>query len=112
MGPTPVGPFLYASELKDGEPTGWRSMIKFTPELEEPPFYEMRQRLSARLAKRDLVRDPDTGHLEILNDVIRGQIMHGEESDLAPSLIVDGEEISWDERSKSLSVHVGTTANS
>jgi len=55
---------------------------------------EIRKRIRERLATRSVVRD-EHGRLELLGDVVRGQIGEGQGS--MPSLVVDDLELSWEE---------------
>jgi hypothetical protein len=48
--------------------------VRFDPERETPPYYEIRKRLDERLATRDLVRDPATKRLQVMNMLIRAQV--------------------------------------
>lgn len=100
-------PLLDALEIRDGQPTGWRFKERWTPDLDMPPYYAIRQKIAERLATRDLVRDPDTGRLTVLDWKIRAQVSYAEEEEPGPPVIVDGEVISWTELGEMLKSYEG-----
>jgi hypothetical protein len=97
-----------ATELIDGEPIGTRLVEHFNDELQMPPYYEIRPRIAARLATRDLVRDPETGRLMDLNMRIRAQVHRGGESHgEGPALLIDGDVVTWAELGTLLNTYEG-----
>ena len=88
--------FLQAEEIRKGQPTGWRFRVRYDPEREVPPYYQLRKRLDERLGTRDLVCDPDSKRLQVMNMLIRAQVGFTEDPSVeGPPVIVDGEIISW-----------------
>lgn len=102
----PTGALLRAEEIRDGEPTGWSFELVHNPE-EVPPYAELRDRIRQRLATRDLVRDPDTGALEPLTQLVRAQIGVSNSETGKLFLLVDGEEIEWTELGQMLMSYEG-----
>lgn len=102
-----VATFLTAQEiLEDGDP-GMRVLLRFNEETEPPPYFELRTKIEERLAVRDLIRDPDSGRLEALTGLIRASITSDRETDLAPMLVIDGEQVSWEEFGRLLTTYEG-----
>lgn len=65
------------------------------------PWGEMREKIRARLAERDLANDPDSGRLEILRGLVRARIVSiprsQEEDHDGPILVVDDRRLTWRE---------------
>ena len=100
--------FLEADEIHKGQPTGWFFRLRYDPEQEMPPYYQLRRRLDELLATRDLVRDPATKRLQVMNHLIRLQVGYAEEPSVeGPPVIVDGEVISWREFGELLASYEG-----
>jgi hypothetical protein len=59
-----------------------------------PPYGEIRDRIRERLSQRDLVRDPQSGKLENLHNLIRAQLDEYDD-DGTPMLLIDDMRISW-----------------
>ena len=87
--------FLEAVERRDGTWTGLRFVLPVAPG-EAPPCGEMRARIRAWLARRDVARDPRAGQLELLARSLRGQIESVADDD-GPTVLVDDLEIGWSE---------------
>lgn len=99
--------FLEAQELRQGEPGGLRLVVSYNEETQAPPYYELREKIAERLATRDLVRDPDTGRLEILNMKIHAQVGPSTDGSAGPVLFVDDQEITWEELGHILQTYEG-----
>lgn len=100
---TPVGWYLRAEEWRDGEPTGFDLLERIVDEV--PTYYVLRQRIRERLARRDLVRHPETGRLESITGRFNGQIVRGDGEELG--LWADGDWYSWDQIIGLLEAHEG-----
>ena len=87
--------FLEAVERRDGTWTGLRFVLPVAPG-EAPPWGEMRARIRAWLARRDVARYPRSGQLELLARSLRGQI-ESVADDEGPTVLVDDLEIGWSE---------------
>jgi hypothetical protein len=87
------GRFLQAVEVCEGEASGLRFVLPVRAG-EAPPWGEIRKRIRERLATRSVVRD-EHGRLELVGDVLRGQIGQGQGG--MPSVVVDDLELSWEE---------------
>ena len=87
------GRFLEAREMLDGAPSGLRFVLPVEVE-EMPPWGEIRKQIRERLARRELVRD-EAGRLNLLTDVLRGQLTYGDGA--GPAFIVDDVVLSWEE---------------
>ena len=99
----PLGSSLEAEEIRDGEPTGWSFSARFDPEVDAAPYGELRDRLSERLAVRDVVRDLDTGLPEILDRLVRARIVAPLQPDApGPDLLVDGDRLTWVELGRAM----------
>lgn len=99
------GMFLDATELLDGEPIGMRIVMKMD-EHGHLPWGEMREKIRARLAERDVAVDPDDKKLKILRGIVRAHLhtvpAAREDDDDGPVLIVDDRRITWRELGKML----------
>ena len=96
--------FFEGVELRRGEPVGLRFLLPIESG-KAPPWGEMREKIRKRLSSRDLVRDED-GELHNLNNIIRAQI-HDRTGDGMPTLVIDDEEIDWDELGAIIKIHSG-----
>ena len=104
----PTGAWLEAVEVRDGAPTGWSFRMSFDPEVERPPYRELREKVQARLATRDLVRDPDAGRHEVMDLIVRARVLRpGGEGSAGPDLIVDGEPVTWEELGRAIEPYEG-----
>ena len=106
---TPAGEVFEAVELRDGEPTGMRFMMR-VGDGEVPPYGNMRMKLRERMAQRDVVRDPGTGRPEVINRLVRAQITNRAEDEAGrsvPVLTVDDQDISWSELGTMLEAYEG-----
>jgi hypothetical protein len=104
----PLGSELVAEEIRDDEPTGWSFKMRFDPELDVPPYRDLRVRIGERLAVRDIVRDPDTGVPEILDRLVHARIVAPQDPDApGPDVIVDGDRLTWAEFGKALLPYEG-----
>jgi hypothetical protein len=94
------GRFLDAVELLDGQAVGMRFVMPAGVDG-VLPWGEMRAKIRARMAERDVSRDPDTGRLEILRGLVRAHIhsvpQSDDEDEHGPVLIVDDRKITWRE---------------
>jgi hypothetical protein len=81
--------------------------VVYSEETQAPPHYELRQKLAERLATRDLVSDPDTGQMEILNMLLRAQVGPSAEGSAGPSLFIDDQELTWEELGQILQTYEG-----
>lgn len=92
------GAFLSAIELREGEPTGAR-LIERIRDDDGEAFGRMRDRIRARLARRDVAVDPRTRKLVLLRDRITLQISGSDRktSGEGPMLLVDDRELKWAE---------------
>jgi hypothetical protein len=94
------GMFLDATELLDDQAVGMRFVMRAGVDG-VLPWGEMRAKLRARMAERDVAMDPDTGRLEILRGLVRAQIhsvpQPDDEDEHGPVLIVDDRKITWHE---------------
>jgi hypothetical protein len=97
--------FIYAVELRDGEPTGLSLRAHYDEMTEMPAWWDIRRKIAKRLATRDVVRDPDTGNLEILNMLIRARV--GAQGKDGPEMLVDDLAITWEELGKVLQTYEG-----
>ncbi|MFO7566255.1 MAG: hypothetical protein R6X02_26670 [Enhygromyxa sp.] len=99
------GMFLDATEILAGETVGMRLVMK-ADEHGHVPWGEMRKKIRARLAERDVAVDPETGRLEILRGVVRAHLHsvpdYHEDDDDGPVLIVDDRTITWRELGRML----------
>jgi hypothetical protein len=106
----PTGLFLDAFEQIPGEEgSGMRFMERIQPDA-PLPYGELRTRIRARLAQRDLVREPRTKELTMLTRLIRGQIESPPEGRLAeslPCLRVDDLVVSWEDLGRMLMTFEG-----
>lgn len=92
-----ISTWLAAVEVIDGEPKGMKIREQFDEDRQEPPYYEVRGRIHARLAQRDIVRNPkEKKSWHVLTNQIRAQIT-SEPGSAGPILLIDGEEITWKE---------------
>ena len=99
------GLFIYAQELPKGDRAGLRFTIAARAD-EPPPWGEVRSRIRTRLAQRSVVHGPDG--LELLTDVVRGQITEPEDRDEeSVSVVIDDLELSWAALGRLLRSHVG-----
>ena len=101
------GSFLEAQEFRKDEPTGWRFALRCDAEIAIAPWGEIREKLRQRLATRDLVRDPDSGELQVLTNLIRAQVEFARDPRKGPPLIVYGDTITWRELGEMLSSYEG-----
>lgn len=103
------GPFSFfeALEVRNGDPTGWRFAVHYDPESGIVPWAEIREKIRQRLATRDIVRDPDSGGLRVLANLIRAQVGCAKDARKGPPLIVDGETVTWREFGQLLSSYEG-----
>jgi hypothetical protein len=94
------GMFLDATELLDGQAVGMRFVMRAGVDG-VLPWGEMRDKVRARMAERDVAMDPDTGRLKILRGLVRAHIHSvpqlDEEDEHGPVLIVDDRKITWRE---------------
>lgn len=94
------GRFLDATELLDGQAVGMGFVMPAGVDG-VLPWGEMRAKIRARMAERDIARDPDTARLEILRGLVRAHIHSVPQSDdkdeHGPVLIVDDRKITWRE---------------
>ena len=97
-----AGQFLEAREVHDHEASGLRFVLP-VPFNEAPPWGEIRKRIRERLARRELVHD-DVGRLQLLTDVLCGQLTEGEDG---LALIVDDRVLSWEEVGGLLASNMG-----
>lgn len=67
------GMFMDATELLDGEPIGMRIVMKMD-QHGHLPWGQMREKIRARLAERDVAVDPDNGKLKILRVLVRAHL--------------------------------------
>jgi hypothetical protein len=97
-----AGMFVQAVELSDGEPVGLRIVLPVDGDL--PPWGELRDRIRARLATRDLARDPRTGELALLTRLVRAQLhdLDSREPAASPRLVIDGMDVTWEELGRAL----------
>jgi hypothetical protein len=103
-----IATFLAATEVIDGDPAGMRLVLRYNEETEPPPYGEIREKIADRLSTRDIVRDPESGDRQVLNGLIRAQITCDLEGDVeVPLLIVDGEQITWEELGRLLMTYEG-----
>ncbi len=90
--------FLSAREERTDGRLGLRLLTRFDEATENPPFGLLRDKIRARLATRDVVRDPDNGRLQLLTGQIRAQLTcDPDDPDGPPAVLVDDELLSWDE---------------
>ena len=100
--------FLSATEIRDGKALGLRFVMRYDESTEVPPYGEIRDKISDRLAIRHVVRDPKTNRWTNLNLVIRAQIGESdEEVTPGPDLVVDDTEITWEELGTMLRPYAG-----
>jgi hypothetical protein len=91
----------------DGDP-GLRLYERFDESTELPPYGPLRDKIRARLATRDLARDPDTGTLQVLTGDIRVQLTCSAEGpEGAPAVLIDDELLSWEELGELLAMYEG-----
>lgn len=103
-----VATFLTATEIMEGDEKGMRLLMRFNEDTEPPPYGEIREKIEERLATRDLVRDPNSGNLVVLNGLIRAQITCDPDSGSEfPLFLIDGEEITWEEMGRLLMTYEG-----
>lgn len=100
--------FLSAWEQRpDGKP-GIRMLLRFDEQSEIPPYGPLREKVQARLATRDLARDPDSGRLQLLTGIIRAQLTCSAEGpDGPPAVLIDDELLSWEDLGRLLSMYEG-----
>ncbi len=100
--------FLSAREQRpDGGP-GMRLSQRFDESLEQPPHGALRDKIRARLATRDLARDPDNGALQLLTGDIRAQLSCDPAApDDLPAVLIDDQMISWEDLGRLLSMYEG-----
>ena len=99
------GLFIHAHEVPKTDRAGLRFVVAARAG-ELPPWGEIRSRIRTRLAQRSLVHGPDG--LELLTDVIRGQIAESEDKeDESVSVVIDDLELSWAALGRLLRSHVG-----
>ena len=104
----PMGSKIEIEEIRDGEPTGWSFSAQFDPEVDVPPYGELRDRLAGRLAVRDIVRDPDTGLHAILDRLVRARIVAPLQADaVGPDVLVDGDRLTWEELGRAMTPYEG-----
>ena len=104
----PIESKIEAEEIRDGEPTGWSFSARFDPEVDVAPYGDLRDRLSERLAVRDVVRDPDTGLPEILDRLVRARIVAPLLPDApGPDVLVDGDRMTWEELGRAMEPYEG-----
>lgn len=100
--------FMEACEIRDGSPTGWRFKHRWDPAMEAPPYYQLRQKIAERLSTRDVIREPDSGRMTVLDRLIRAQVSCAEEPDATgPDVLIDGEVVTWEELGEMLSTYEG-----
>lgn len=104
------GPLTFLSaqeERADGRP-GVRLYLQFDEATDIPPYGPLRDKIRARLATRDLARDPDSGELQLLTGNIRAQLTcDPEDSRELPAVLIDDRQISWEELGRLLSMYEG-----
>jgi hypothetical protein len=99
------GKFLEAVERRDGAWAGLRFVLS-VPAGEEPPWGEMRARIRAWLARRDIARHPRSGRLELLTHSLRGQL-ESVGDDEGPTVLVDDLELGWSDLGRLLASYEG-----
>ncbi len=99
------GLFIHAHEVAEDRPL--RTALRHRrPRGEPPPWGEIRSRIRTRLAQRSVVHGPDG--LQLLTDVVRGQIAEPEDKeDESVSVVIDDLELSWAALGRLLRSHVG-----
>lgn len=100
------GQFLEAVERRNGVWSGLRFGLPI-PAGEAPPWGEMRRRIRAWLARRDVARHPHSGRLELLTDSLRGQIQTCPDAGDGPSILVDDLELRWVDLGQVLATYEG-----
>ncbi len=99
------GRLLDAIELRREDERGLRFVLPAGPDG-VAPWGEMRRRIRQRLAQRHVVRNAQ-GRLEVLADVIRGQVDESGPDETGPGLFVDDLRLTWEEIGELLSSNVG-----
>jgi hypothetical protein len=100
--------FLSAVELRADDALGLRLIERFDEVRGQPPFAALRARIRARLATRDLARDPDNGRLQLLTGSLRAQLtVDPTAPEGPPAVLVDDELISWSDLGELLSAYEG-----
>ena len=99
------GRFLDAQEIRVHDERGLRFVMPAGPDG-VAPWGELRQRIRRRLALRHVVRGA-TGKLEILADVIRGQLDEAGPDEVGPGVVVDDLRLRWEEVGELLAANVG-----
>ena len=100
--------FLSAWEVRRGKVPGLRFVMRYDESTEVPPYGEIREKIADRLAVRHVIRDPETQGWTPLNLVIRAQIGESDEYHaLGPDLVIDDEDITWEELGNMLRSYAG-----
>ncbi len=94
--------FLRADEV----PEGLHFSVSYDESQEVAPWYRIRKKIAARLATRDIVRDPGSGRLEVLDMLVRAQVGPTDDDGL-PELVIDDEQLTWEQLGQILSTYEG-----
>lgn len=100
------GRFLEAVEQPEDDAPGLRFSLP-TGADGSPPWGRMREALRARLAQRDLARNPRSDRLEILAKVVRAQIGFAGDPEDGPPVLVDDLALSWVDLGRLLASYEG-----
>jgi hypothetical protein len=106
--PCPTGFVYEATEIQDGEPKGMRFSVLGTENEAEVWRYKLEEKLKKALKVKDIEYHKDSCTWVPRGSVIRGQITWDPEAGgQVPLVLVDGNEITWEEFGKTMLVHEG-----
>ncbi len=102
------GALTVAAALRDDGREGLRLVERFDERSEPAPWTALRRRLGERLARRDLVADPDSGDPRLLTGCLRAQLRcDPERPDGPPAVLVDDRLLSWEQLGELLAAYEG-----
>lgn len=104
----PVGLFIDAIEIKQGEPMGYHFSIRGECDANQSDLIlDLYTKIKKGLARKYIKKSNRIGN-SIKDAIVCGRIMWDEESDgRVPKLIIDGEEVTWEEFGRILMSYEG-----